>query len=285
MERFCATCSLKWKPIVDFCPQCGTDLRVKAEAETKEVAILSGYENQSSKIFKSPILWIFIALLALAAIFTVTKSGDGNSSTSQAQGNQESPQEQANSSVETQVDQNNPDPGSSEEEVKNSPNLNGLATQIPQPTTTSKTFTNPKSKAPLTLEAWLQRYDVNEALKSIQNWSATFRTMNPTQIDETEIELEDARGSLFDALNFLDSKGLPRISAYDQQQKDLTSVIEEFLDSTSELSVQINNEYGNSREDVVNLLEEKIKILSKVNNNINALQEWIKVNGSKYESR
>ena len=60
-------------------------------------------------------------------------------------------------------------------------------------------------------------------------------------------------------------------------------VTQEYIDTTSSLWTQINN--SGSREETIELLEEKITSLGKVYVKATSLIEWLKNNGSQYETR
>ena len=271
MARVCTSCSTHWKSIVIFCPKCGIDLRSNVESKVKAAPNKFESKDKKSSPFNSPALWLAVGLLLFGALFVSVKSIGGSSIENSAQENQ----------VITENQTDFPEIAQDETDQANAETL----TENVESPDNSTTFVDPRTKATLTLDAWLQKYSVDKALNSIQKWSATFRLMNLTQIDEIQNELGDARSSLADALDYLEAKGSPRVSVFDQKQREVTNEVENFLNTTADLSVQVNNEYHNSRQDAVSLLEEKISALSKVNVKINSLLDWLKINGSSYEAR
>lgn len=284
MVRECPSCSTHWKSIVNFCPECGTDLRIRAEKEARKVPIEFAYEGQALGILKSPVLWISIGLLVFGATLVVKSSNGGpvQSASQVAQGDNQAP---PTGSDETQVD-----PNLTESEKMGADAADQQADATPQDPDSmlvnpSKTFSEPKTKATLTLDAWLRKYSIDSALISIQKWSATYKSINPTQLDEAQNELGDAVSALEDALRHLNSQGSTRISTYDQQQKGVEREIQDFQDSAGTIWIRINNDDFDSRQELVDFLAENVSLLGKVNIRVNSLLEWIKTNGSKYEVR
>lgn len=285
MTPNCPSCSTGWKSIVKFCPQCGIDLQIHPEEETNFVPIKFDYEEQSSDFFKSPVLWIFIGLLIFGAAFVVSKSNSGNSTQSAPQRVQAESQDRPQSTTESQIDANSneqdvvqPEGGEQDVQVK-AQDTNS------EPSTPAKTFNDPKPKATLTLEAWLRKYSIDKALNSIQKWSSTYRSINPTQIDEAQTELGDAVSALEDALRHLNSQGSPRISIYDQQQLALEKEVQNYKDEAGSIWIRISNGEFESRQEIVDFLAGNITLLGKVNSKVTSLLEWLNTNGSRYEVR
>jgi hypothetical protein len=219
------------------------------------------------------------------AAFAVVKSSSGDSIQSDSQVVQSDNQARPTDPGETQVDPNLAEPENmgmdavdqQRDETSQNPN-SGFVNP-------SKTFSEPKAKAILTLDAWLRKYSIDSALISIQKWSATYKSINPTQLDEAQNELGDAVSALEDALRHLNSQGSTRISTYDQQQKGVEREIQDFQDSAGTIWIRINNDDFDSRQEIVDFLAENVALLGKVNSRVNALLDWLKTNGSKYEVR
>jgi hypothetical protein len=271
MARVCTSCSTNWKSIVFFCPKCGIDLRSKVDNEVKTAPIKLESKDKESRVFTSSVVWIVVGIFLFGALFASVELVGGGSIGSPAQENPAITENQSDSSVIAQ----------DETDQTNAETLTGNPESPDNPTS----FIDQETKVTLTLDAWVQKHSADEAFNSIQKWSATFRLMNPTQIDETQNKLGDARGFLDAAWFNLTTNGSPRVPIFDQKQKEVINEVENYLDTTTDLYVQVNNEYHNSRQDVVNLLEEKITSLSKVNIKINSLLDWLKINGSSYETR
>jgi hypothetical protein len=228
-------------------------------------------KDKESRVFTSPVVWIVVGIFLFGALFASVELVGGGSIGSPAQENPAITENQSDSSVIAQ----------DETDQTNAETLTGNPESPDNPTS----FIDQETKVTLTLDAWVQKHSADEAFNSIQKWSATFRLMNPTQIDETQNKLGDAGRFLDVALRNLTTNGSPRVPIFDQKQKEVINEVENYLDTTTDLYVQVNNEYHNSRQDVVNLLEEKITSLSKVNIKINSLLDWLKINGSSYETR
>jgi hypothetical protein len=253
--------------------------------EDRNAPIEFAYEGQALDFLKSPVLWIFIGLLAAGVAFAVIKSSSGNpiqSASQVAQGDNQAP---PTGSDETQVE---PNPAESEKMGANPVDQQAETTsQDPNSglVNPSKTFSEPKTKTILTLDAWLKKHSIDSALISIQKWSATYKSINPTQLDEAQNELGDAVSAFEDALRHLESQGSTRISAYDQQQLSVEREIQNFQDSAGPIWLRINNGDFDSRQEIVDFLAENIALLGKVNLKVNSLLEWLKTNGSRYEVR
>ena len=285
MVRNCLSCSINWKSIVNFCPQCGTDLHIQPENKGIASPINFNYEEQSSDVFKSPALWIFIGLLAFGAAFAVIKSSSGESAPSDSQSVQVDSQAPSFRPPESQVDANSNEPeimqpNSEDQEGQVNPQVTNS-----EPTTLPKAFNEPKTKATLTLDAWLRKYSIDKALISIQKWSSTYRSINPTQIDEAQTELSDAVSALEDALRYLNSQGSSRISTYDQQQLAVEKEVQNYMDQAGPIWLRINNGDFGTRQEIVDFLADNIGLLGKVNSKVNSLLEWLNSNSSKYEVR
>jgi hypothetical protein len=153
------------------------------------------------------------------------------------------------------------------------------------PANPPETFSEPKTKSTLTLDAWLKKYSIDKALTSIQKWSSTYKSINPTQLDEAQTELGDAVSALEDALRHLESQGSPRISTYDQQQLNLEKEVQNYLDEAGPIWIRINNGEFDSRQEIADFLAKNVAILGNVNSKVVLLLEWVKTNGSRYEVR
>jgi|LauGreSuBDMM15SN_2_FD.fasta_scaffold30682_1 hypothetical protein len=285
MVRRCPSCSTNWKSIVNFCPECGTDLHIKTEKEVKPVPTRNSQEEQSSDVFKSPILWIFIGFVAFGAAFAVVKTSSGDPVQPSSQVVQGENQVPPAGPSETQVDPTPAEPDNVSVDTEDQQVEATPQDSMSEPSTQPKTFSEPKAKATLTLDAWLKRYSIDRTLTSIQKWSATYSSMNPTQIDEVQTELGDAVRALEDALRYLKSQGSPRISIYDQQQLDVEREIRNYLNEAGPIWIRINNGDFSSREETIDFLAENVALLGKVNSKVKSLLEWLKINSSRYEVR
>ena len=279
----CRTCSTSWKSIVIFCPKCGTDLKSPAEEFSQVEPIKFNYEEQNSNFFRSPAAWVFMGLIFFAAIFAVIKSENGSTELGTSQQNFSGKQNEEEAVTnEPEIEPSYvSDPMSSSAE--NQLSQSEAADQVLSPSVPSKTFANPKEKPSISLNLWVQKNGVMNAIQSINKWSSTYKTINSSQIESSREELEAALTALTDALDYIESRGFPKLDAYDKKQKELMEVTQEYIDTTSSLWIQINN--SGSREETVELLEEKITSLGKVYVKATSLIEWLKNNGSQYETR
>ena len=283
MAPMCRTCSTSWKSIVNFCPKCGTDLKSSAEEFSQVEPIKFNYEEQNSNFFRSPAAWVFMGLIFFAVIFAVIKSDNGSTELSTSQQNFSGNQNEVEAVTnEPEIEPSYvSDPMSSSAE--NQMSQPETADKVLSPSEPPKTFVNPKEKPSISLNLWVQKNGVINAIQSIYKWSSTYKTINSTQIESSREELEDALTALTDALDYIESRGFPKLDAYDKKQKELMEVTQEYIDTTSSLWIQINN--SGSREETVELLEEKITSLGKVYVKAAFLIEWLKNNGSQYETR
>lgn len=284
MVLVCPKCSARWKPIVKYCPKCGVNFRLTTNGPGDTEQKAANQTKKNSNFLKNSAVWSLMIVIGFGALFAVNRTGDQISSTESSQSSQGSSSNQGNSSGSTQQDDDRNITQSSESEPDNGSTEGDGVEQDSGTDASTKNFSKPKEKPSVTLISWLEKNSVYEALIAIQKWSATYRTINPTQIDEATAELEDALSGIVDASDYIESKGYPRVEQYDQRQQELMDEVEAFIRTTASLWIQVNNERG-SREAVVELLEGKISALADVDVEVKSLLIWLKDNGTKYETR
>lgn len=285
MVRICPSCSAKWKSVVNFCPRCGIDIQIHSENEVNPVPIKFNYEEQNWDFFKRPVVWIFIGLFVFGAAFAVIKSNRGISTQSTSQNVQIDPQQPEAKTTNSQVDGNSTVSEVTQVDTGDTGGQVNSQDSTSEPASPQKTFNEPKTKAVSTLDTWLKKYSIDKALISIQKWSSTYRSINPTQIDEAQTELGDAVSALEDALRHLNSQGSPRITAYDQQQLAVEKEVQNYMDEAGSIWIRINNQEFGTRQEIVDFLAENVALLGKVNSKVNSLLDWLNSNGSRYEVR
>lgn len=284
MALFCTSCTKRWEAIAIFCPSCGRKLEIEHVVTAQVAPIPVDYENQNLKILQSPATWVLVALLAFGLIFAFAKSTpEVQIQSTESSSQMNSPEQNYGAdqplNAEYQAEETDSLPTSEDSLQDQSP-----TSETAETAENSRSFAEPRTKTSLTLENWLKKYSVDNALISIQKWSATHRTMNPTQIDEVQTELGDAIDGLVEALRHIESQGSPRVSVYDQQQQDLENEVRKYIEEAGPLWIRINNGDFGSRKEISDYLAGIVETLKGVNTKVNSLISWLNANGSQFEA-